>query len=60
MKKLDDDEKGDISCEFYEEHGDIPDPKDFDRQDKNLIIFDDIMTDKNQSAPGAFFTRSRQ
>ena len=58
-QKLDDDEKGDISCEFYEDPGDIPDPKDFDKQDKNLIIFDDIMTDKNQSAPGAFFTRSR-
>ncbi len=58
-QKLDEDEKGDISCEFYEDPGDIPDPKDFDKQDKNLIIFDDIMTDKNQSAPGAFFTRSR-
>ena len=56
---LDDTEKGDIECEFYEEPGAIPDPKDFDKNDKNLIIFDDIMTDKNQSAPGAFFTRSR-
>jgi GTPase SAR1 family protein len=56
---LDDTEKGDISCEFYEDPTSIPDPKDFDKQDKNLIIFDDIMTDKNQSAPGAFFTRSR-
>jgi len=58
-QNLDDDEKGDIDCEFYEDPGDIPDPKDFDKQDKNLIIFDDIMTDKNQTAPGAFFTRSR-
>src|SRR6266536_1078845 len=56
---LDEDEKGDISCEFYEDPKDIPDPKDFDTNDKNLIIFDDIMSDKNQSAPGAFFTRSR-
>ena len=56
---LDDTEKGDIACEFYEDPTTIPDPKDFDKNDKNLIIFDDIMTDKNQSAPGAFFTRSR-
>src|SRR5258706_1889547 len=27
---LDEDEKGDIRCEFYEDPGDIPDPKDFD------------------------------
>ena len=58
-QNLDDNEKGDISCEFYEDPSDIPDPRDFDERDKNLIIFDDIMTDKNQSAPGAFFTRSR-
>ena len=58
-QELDDDEKGDIYCEFYEDPEDIPDPNVFDKQDKNLIIFDDIMTDKNQSKPGAFFTRSR-
>lgn len=58
-QELEEDEKGDITCEFYEDSGDIPDPKDFDKNDKNLIIFDDTMTDKNQSAPGAFFTRSR-
>ena len=58
-QKLDDDEKGDISCEFYKDPGNIPDPQDFDKQCKNLIIFDDIMTDKNQSVSGAFFTRSR-
>ena len=45
-QELDDDEKVDISCEFYEDPGDIPDPKDFDKEDKNLIMFDDIMTDK--------------
>ena len=56
---LDEDEKGNISCEFYENPTDIMDPKEFNKNDKNLIIFDDIMTDKNQSTPGAFFTRSR-
>ena len=56
---LEDDEVGDISCEFFEDPADIPDPKVFSKEDRNLIIFDYIMTDKNQSAPGAFFTRSR-
>ena len=58
-QNLEEDEKSNITCEFYESPDDIPDPKDFDKEDKNLIIFDDIMTDRNQSAPGAFFTRSR-
>ena len=58
-QELDDNEKSDISCEYYEDPDNIPDPKEFDEHDKNLIIFDDIMTDKNQSKPGAFFTRSR-
>ena len=57
--ELDEEDKGDISCEFFTNANDIPDPKEFNIGDKNLIIFDDIMTDKNQSAPGAFFTRSR-
>src|SRR5580692_519208 len=58
-QNLEEDEKSNITCEFYENPDDIPDPKDFDKKEKNLIIFDDIMTDRNQSAPGAFFTRSR-
>ncbi len=56
---LDDTERGNISCEFYEDSAAIPDPNQIDKTNKNLIVFDDIMTDKNQSAPGAFFTRGR-
>ena len=46
--KLDEEEKGDISCEYNENGNEVPDPKDFNKFDKNLIVFDDIMCDKNQ------------
>src|SRR5213080_4270257 len=44
---LNDTEKGNISIQFYENSCEIPDPKDFNKNEKNLIVFDDIMCDKN-------------
>ena len=57
--ELDDDEKGDIKIEMFEDSENIPDPKSFDVSDKNLIIFDDIMCDKDQTPAGKFYTRAR-
>src|SRR5882757_5796201 len=57
--ELDDEEKGNISCEFYENGTEVPDPKEFNKSDKNLIVFDDIMCDKNQSPAYNFYTRGR-
>ena len=57
--ELDDEDKGDISIEMYEKGADVPDPNLFDSKDKNLIVFDDIMCDKNQSAADNFYTRGR-
>lgn len=57
--ELDDEEKGDIACEFYDNGTDVPDPKDFNKVDKNLIVFDDIMCDKNQCPADNFYTRGR-
>ena len=37
----------------------MPDPKSFNPKDKNLIVFDDIMCDKNQDLAGSFYTRGR-
>src|SRR5579863_1095680 len=56
---LDDEDKGDIEIEMYENGCDVPDPKSFDTKAKNLIIFDDIMCDKNQDPAGSFYTRGR-
>ena len=57
--ELDDDEKGDITIEMFENTEEIPDPKSFDASNKNLIVFDDIMCDKNQTPADNFYTRSR-
>ena len=52
-------DKGHISGEFYENSSDIPDPQEINKNDKNVIVFDDIMCDKNQSPAGNFYTRAR-
>jgi len=46
--RLDNDENG-IEAEFYSSPEDIPDPADLDKSIRNLMVFDDIMTDKKQT-----------
>jgi len=50
--RLDNDENGiepsTIEGEFYSSPGDIPDPSELDKAVKNLMVFDDIMTDKSK------------
>ena len=43
--RLDNDENG-IEAEFYSSPNDIPDPA---KSIRNLMVFDDIMTDKKQT-----------
>jgi len=37
----------------------IPDPADLDKSITNLMIFDDIMSDRNQDPASNYFTRGR-
>ena len=48
-----------IESEFSEDGSDIPDPKDLDRSIRNLIVFDDIMTERKQTAAENYYTRGR-
>ena len=48
-----------IDAEFHETSENIPDPSDIDRSIRNIIVFDDIMTDKKQTMPEAYYTRGR-
>lgn len=48
-----------IECEFSEDPSNIPDPKDIDKSIRNLIIFDDIMTDRKQTTAENYYTRGR-
>lgn len=48
-----------IECEFSEDGNDIPDPRDLDKTVRNLIVFDDIMTERKQTKAENYFTRGR-
>ena len=49
----------DIEGEFNTNAGDIPDPSDLDMSIRNLIVFDDILTDSNQTTAENYYTRGR-
>ena len=38
--------KSDAKCNFFETDSDIPDPRDLNPEDKNLMIFDDLILEK--------------
>lgn len=48
-----------LEAEFYNGPDNIPDPADINRDIRNLIIFDDIMTDKKQTKAEDYYTRGR-
>ena len=50
--------KSDVKCNFFETDSDVPDPKDLNPKDKNLMIFDDLILEK-QSKCKAYYTRGR-
>jgi Poxvirus A32 protein len=52
-------ENSDIECEFHDSSDEIPDPKDLDKTLRNLIVFDDVMTDKKQTLAENYYTRGR-
>jgi len=61
--RLDNDENGiepsSTEAEFYSSPDDIPDPADLDKSIRNLMVFDDIMTDKKQTTAENYYTRGR-
>ena len=48
-----------IEYEFHETNNNIPNPQELDKTTNNLIIFDDIMTDRNQEPAANYYTRGR-
>ena len=51
-------EKCDINCQFFESSDDVPDPRDLDREKKNLMIFDDLQLEK-QNKCETYYIRGR-
>ena len=39
-------DKSDVECTFYESAEDVPDPRELSSQKKNLMVFDDLLLEK--------------
>ena len=39
-------EKSDVECKFYESAEDVPDPRELSSEKKNLMVFDDLLLEK--------------
>ena len=50
--------KPDIECAFYETAEDVPDPRDLSAEKKNLMIFDDLLLEK-QNKCETYYIRGR-
>ena len=50
--------KSNIECSFYESAEDVPDPHDLSSENKNLMIFDDLLLEK-QNKCEAYYIRGR-
>lgn len=51
-------DKSDIDCSFYESAEDVPDPRDLCSENKNLMIFDDLLLEK-QNKCESYYIRGR-
>ena len=51
-------DKSDIECSFYESAEDVPDPRDLSAENKNLMIFDDLLLE-NKNKCESFYIRGR-
>lgn len=50
--------KSDIVCKFFESASDVPDPRELSADKKNLMVFDDLLLEK-QNKCEAYYTRGR-
>ena len=51
-------QKSDIDCKFFESASDVPDPRDLNPATKNLMVFDDLLLER-QNKCKAYYTRGR-
>jgi len=50
--------KSDIKCQFHESSSDVVDPKELNYNEKNLIVFDDLLLEKQNKCED-YYTRGR-
>ena len=51
-------DKSDIECKFYESAEDVPDPRELSSDKKNLMVFDDLLLEK-QNTCETYYVRGR-
>ena len=51
-------DKSDIECNFYETAEDVPDPRELSSGKKNLMVFDDLLLEK-QNTCESYYVRGR-
>ena len=47
--------KSNIKCNFFETASDVPDPRDLNSEDKNLMIFDDLLLERQNKCESSIF-----
>ena len=50
--------KSNVKCNFFETASDVPDPRDLNSEDKNLMIFDDLLLER-QNKCECYYIRGR-
>ena len=51
-------DKSDVECNFYQSAEDVPDPGDLSSQKKNLMVFDNLLLEK-QNTCESYYVRGR-
>ena len=49
--------KSDVECKFYESAEDVPDPRELSSQKKNLMVFDDVLLEKEITCESYYVRR---
>ena len=50
--------KSDVECKFYESADDVPDPRELSSGKKNLMVFDDLLLEKENTCE-SYYVRGR-
>ena len=51
-------DKSDVVCNFYQSAEDIPDPRELSSEKKNLMVFDDLLLER-QNTCESYYARGR-
>ena len=53
-------DKSDVVCNFYQSAEDVPDPGELSSEKKNLMIFDDLLLEKQNTCESLLCQRKTQ